>query len=341
MAQRFFHGIQSNLPLQGGRASLLPLGGIAGSEALATLHARKHHALDIARMQAHGASVVAGAATGAVASTAFTGPVSGERDDHALGVGHPGQALKQAHRAAKSAKQVPRQGELQREDQRAYRQKPHLVGGERAVPEIAPDFGWWQQVSEQGDRPGKATDEASGQKKRPPARVGLACGVGGGGVVPDAELARCAVQQVVQSFHHRKVGAQPAAIQATIAVGNAQESGDQTQGGQKAAPKNGPARLHCRGFAAQEGINAQRPAHAKNPQLRFVEIEAQKVQSRSQQEKHHEGALQPPSAALKGNPAPQRMQSGRRCVALRGSAAGRLGFSPHHPPPHAPPHPVR
>ena len=111
--------------------------------------------------------------------------------------------------------------------------------------------------------------------------------------------------------------------------------------GQKAAPKNGPARLHCRSLAAQEGINAQRPAHAKNPQLRFVEIEAQKVQGWRQQEERHERALQPPSAALKGNPAPQRMQSGRRCVALHGRAARRLGFSPHHPPPHAPPHPVR
>jgi hypothetical protein len=73
-----------------------------------------------------------------------------------LGVGHPGQALEQADRAAEAAEQVAREGELQREDRRADDQKARLVGGERAVQQIAPDGGRRQQVGQQRDRPQKA-----------------------------------------------------------------------------------------------------------------------------------------------------------------------------------------
>ena len=71
-------------PLEQRAAGVVLLGGLAGADALGALGAGEHRALDVARLEAHRADVVAGA----VAAGAVGGAVALEADHHRLPVPH-------------------------------------------------------------------------------------------------------------------------------------------------------------------------------------------------------------------------------------------------------------
>jgi hypothetical protein len=63
-----------------------------------------------------------------------------------------------------------------------------------------------------------------------------------------------------------------------------------------------------RGLTAHEGVDAQRPAPAQHPQLGFVQVEAQQVQRRGEQEEREEAELRPapPLQRCRRDSAPRR-----------------------------------
>lgn len=106
------------------------------------------------------------------------------------------------------------------------------------------------------------------------------------------------MKQVVEGFDQRKMGAQPAAIEPAKVVGHGEKTDDEGQHRQNAAPHNGPRGLHCRGFAAHEGLYAQRPTKAKHPQLCLGEVKAQQVECGGEQKYSKKDRLKPAAAAL-------------------------------------------
>ena len=221
-----------------------------------------------------------------------------EGHHQALGVGHPGQALEQAHRAAEATEQVPREHEFEREHDAADDDEARLVGRQRAADEVAPDLARRQQVAQQRDRPQEAEDRAGEEEGRPPAPVGLLAGAQRALPVPEAELAAGALQQRVERFDQREMRAQPAAVEAAVAVGHRHEGDHQQHAGQDGAQHD--VQRHLRGADAmlRELVDAERPAMAQHPQLRLVEIEAQQVECGREQEEREEADLQRAAQAL-------------------------------------------
>jgi hypothetical protein len=125
-------------------------------------------------------------------------------------------------------------------------------------------------------------------EQRPPAALRLAAATRRGLLVPQAELAGGAVQQVVERLHQREVRAQPAAVQPPVLVGHGHETAHQQQRGQHAAQDDGQRGLRGGGFAAHKGVDAQAPLEAQHPELGFGEVEAQQVQRRSAEKEREE-----------------------------------------------------
>lgn len=95
-------------PMQDPTKRILLLNLIADGYALRAFGAGEHSPFDGARFEAHRADVVAGV----VARLAHLCPRRFKRHHHGPRIGHPGKALKQAHGAAKAAKEVPCKQEL-------------------------------------------------------------------------------------------------------------------------------------------------------------------------------------------------------------------------------------
>ncbi len=74
--------------------------------------------------------------------------------------------------------------------------------------------------------------------------------------------------------------------------GDRQESGGESYRGQNATQQDRERGFHSAGFSVQEGIDAERPAEAEHPELRFVEIEAQQIQCGSENEEQEEASLE-------------------------------------------------
>ena len=252
-------------------------------------------------MQAHRAAAVAGAARGRgrrAAVAAVARAVAVERDHHALRIGHPHQALEQPDRAAEAAEQVAREGELGREHQRADAEEARLAGRQRAAEQAAPQLGRRQQVAQQRDRPQEARHHAGQREHRPPAPLRRTVGARRRVAVPQAEARAGAVQQVVDQLDQREVRAQPAAVEPTPSPGHREEQRHQHERRQEGAAQDGQRGGGGVDAPGHEVVDPQRPAPAEEPQLRLVQVEAQPVQGRRDQEEHEERGLKETAAAL-------------------------------------------
>ena len=140
-------------PVQQRTIRIIGLGMIAGIDALAALDASEHQALDVARIQAHRADVI----TGRITITAILGMLTIEANHHRLIIAHPGQTLKQSDRAAITAKKMAGEHEFDKKCKTTYGKENGLIARERAVPKIAVNIGWRQQIRQQHDRPQQRT----------------------------------------------------------------------------------------------------------------------------------------------------------------------------------------
>ena len=173
-----------------------------------------------------------------------------------------------------------------------------LVAGQFAVPQVAVDFGRRQQIGEQRHRP----EEGEGQRQRhhhqPVQGVGLGDAAVGiafrqGVPVPDALLADGAAQHAVDGFHHRKMRAQPAAVEAAVFPRDPDAGADHAEDRQAAAQDDIERGLGGVDASGEEVVQPQCPVHAEEKEMLEVEVEAEQVEYRRQHEQDEESGLEP------------------------------------------------
>ena len=181
---------------------------------------------------------------------------------------------------------MPGERRLGREDQRGDADEAHLVGRERARDQPTPDLARRQQVGEQGDGPEEAAAQSRQHKHRPPSLARLSTGLGT--AVPEAELAAGAQQQLAEALDQAEMRAQPAAVHAAVAPGHGEETADEQQRGEHATQQDGEGDAGGVDLAALEGGDTEAPALAQDPELGFVEVEAEQVEGRGDEEQREE-----------------------------------------------------
>lgn len=267
----------------------------------------------------HGAGAVAGIAVGRIATAAVRGGgwlqprgrrlgagrclapgIACKAHHPAVRVGHPHQALKESHGAAKAAKQVPRQQKFRAEDGGACDEETQLPRGGRARHQPAPHIGRWQQVGEQGDGPHKAHQHGEQHEHRPPAVARREALARRGLAVPQRQTAAGFLQHVVEQLHQREMRAQPAAVEAPIAPRHGQKGADEGDGREQGAHKDPPGHLARADQPLAEVVDPQAPALAQHPQLDLGDVKAQQVERGCQQEQREEGDLERAALALHG-----------------------------------------
>jgi hypothetical protein len=104
--------------------------------ALLTLRAGIHLTLDPMRLQAHGTGMFTGLVTVRTGSRVLAIKANHKRP----AVAHPDQALEQANSTPETAEQMPRQGELNGQQDRGHSNKDELASGQFTPEQATPDL---------------------------------------------------------------------------------------------------------------------------------------------------------------------------------------------------------
>ena len=179
-----------------------------GLYALLALGAGKHLALDLAGLETHRAGVF----TGRVTAGAVRGAMAVKTDHQRPGIGHPHQALEQAHGTAVATEQVTGKTEFNTQQQGGGRDKDKLVTCQLAVYQVAPYFGGGQQVGQEGDGPQQRETQYCQYDQYPRGFTGMnfrtvTLHFRQWLVLPERDFSAGAAHEAVDGFDDRKVRA--------------------------------------------------------------------------------------------------------------------------------------
>ena len=157
---------------------------------------------------------------------------------------HPREALEDADGAAVTAEQVAGEEEFEGQHRGRGAQENHLAAVEREVEQAVVDLKRRHQVGQADDGPGEGEAEATGTTSEPVARVArgrraVRLPRRGLVLVPQRMLAGGEEHQPVDRFDHRKVRAQPAAVEAAPLPGDADDQRRRRRAVAKTGTKRG------------------------------------------------------------------------------------------------------